>query len=260
MIIPGDRSYTIAGRAQLLGENEDRLQAWAERHVRAEPDLKWLLGNFIEAERPNSNGHIFPLESLRHGLPSIEYKALDMLHHDQYCIGTFAGGGLVDSKGNELTAKDSQVAEGSYPIMESLAAMWYKRFPDEFLAIRGAHAEGVLYYSHETVPETVQCPECDMTAAFDGLESDTYCSHMNGRTAPKIILEPTFVGGATVIPPARPGWSRAEMKTVAKMIAEHEDSAEQIYLSLEEELDHLAPAEWESMMTQILAYKVGTDG
>lgn len=588
MIIANDNGFTIAGRAMLLGESDDRLQAWAEHHVRSEPDLKWLLGNFIEAERANSNGHIFPLDEIKAGLPSIQYKALDMLHHDQYCVGAFAGGGLVDSKGNELKA-DDQPAEGAYPVMESLAAMWYKRFPDEFLAIRGAHAEGALYYcvdpttecltdrgwrshqdvsvgdyvmtlnpatglsewqpvdamnvfdyvgpmlemeglshsslttpthrwwvrrkksrggqvvewrtseslttlcsiptaaprsdypevqkhtdalvevaawywtegtrqrngakiyqsrvanepncrriesaltrlwgapakvadgglwycserptgmnhycisakaaatlfeivkgpdkvpagsflaemtesqlrvfldismagdgtvyeptghvslnqsnldrirafemlcallgiptstqtdkvnggwrvtlvrrgsgwvnpmeaaqqgrrrggdravsrwvdysgqvwcpttanhtwlarrnghvyftgnSHETVPTTVQCPTCNMEAAFDGLVSETYCAHMSGRTGPKIVHGPTFTGGAVIIPPVRPGWNRAEMKTVAEYIDAHQQEAEDVYEAFAAELDHLSPTQWEGMMLKVMA-------
>lgn len=234
----------------LLGEADDKLQAWAERHVRKDPEIKWLLGNFVEADRPNQNGHIFPLEDLRASYHTLEHKALTMLHHEQYVVGTYAGAELLKPDGTELQAEEA--LEDGYPYVESLSAMWHKRFQDEFLAIRGAHAEGALFYSHETTPGEVSCPECDLRVPFAGLESDTYCGHMNGVTGPKRAHDFIFSGGAIILPPARPGWNRADMKQIAELVQKHPADAESAYEALAASAPHLDPRKWEEMMHQVL--------
>lgn len=233
----------------LLGEADDKLQAWAERHVRKDPEIKWLLGNFVEADRPNQNGHIFPLEDLRANYHTLEHKALTMLHHEQYIVGTYAGAELLNPDGTEFQA-DAAEEQAGHPFLESLSAMWYKRFPDEFLAIRGAHAEGALFYSHETTPGEVSCPECDLRVPFAGLESDTYCGHMNGITGPKRAHDFVFSGGAIILPPSRPGWNRADMKQIAELVKQPE--AEAVYDALAASAPHLEPRQWEAMMQQVM--------
>lgn len=243
---------TIGGRLSLIGEKDDvEMQAWAERIVTVDPNFRWLVGNFIESERANQNGHIFPLPELRSGVPTLQYKALNMLHMEQYVLGTFAAGQLVKPDGTELKA-DEEPEEAQFPILESLAAMWVRRFPEEFLAIRGAHAEGALFYSHETVPSEVSCPDCGLRAKFDGLTSDNYCAHMDGITKPKIVHDPVFSGGAVVIPPARPGWNRADMKQISALIAAKPDRAESLYNGIMADLPNLDAKTWEDLMARIL--------
>lgn len=260
-IVRTETGVRILGRMELLGENDGVLTAWAERHVTVDENFRWLLGNFVEADRANQNGHIFPLADLRSGVPTIELKALNVLHREQHCIGAFAGGQLVKPDGSELSADedgDELEAADNYPIMETLAAMWVRRFPDEFLAIRGAHAEGSLFFSHETRPGEVSCPTCDLRVPFAGLNDETYCEHMNASmVAPMRLHAPVFSGGAVVIPPGRPGWHRADMKKISALLEADPEAAEALYSTLEEDLPHLEAKVWEQMMEQILLDAAG---
>lgn len=253
MIVKTKDFFHVGGRLTLLDDGAGDLKAWAERHVTVDPNIRWLLGNFVEADRANQNGHIFPLEDLRPAVASIEHKALNVLHREQQVIGTFAGGQLVMPDGTELTAEDT-VAEGDpFPIMQSLAAMWVRRFPEDFLAIRGAHAEGALYYSHETVPAEVSCPECDLRVPFAGMMDESYCDHMNASMiAPMRLHDPVFSGGAVIIPPARPGWNRAEMSKISAFLQEEPELAEQIHDAIASDLPDIDPRLWERLMGEVI--------
>lgn len=255
MLVPSDHgSFMVGGQAFVLGEDNGTVKAWAERFVRKDPDVRWLLGNYVEANKPNLNGHSFPLADLAPNVNTVTSKALNMLHREQHCVGAYAAAQLLLPDGTEVTtaAAVADIPTDVDPYVESLAAFWHRRFPDEFFDVKAAHAEGTLYYSMEAVPAEVSCPTCEDRKVFAGLESDTYCEHMNHVTGPKRLHDPVFVGGAVIIPPARPGWSHADMKTISQVISRDEAQAEAIYEGFKADLAHLTPAQWEAMMGQFL--------
>lgn len=271
MIYQRENSFSVVGQASLVGGSDgDVMRAWAERHVWRDPDLKWIVGNYIEADRQNSNGHYFPLPDIPAGIETLRGKALNMLHRERYVVGHYVGAQLLDENGIEMTAEDVAArAEGSddskdikavaRPTVEAVAAFHWTRFPGEFEDIQMAHSLGSLYFSMESIPKEVSCLTCDKRVAFDGLESETYCSHMNGPVGPKRLHEPRFLGGAIIIPPVKPGWSQAEIKTIArKMVEEDEDSVQALYSSFEETSPHLNPETWEALMMQVVLLHEGS--
>ena len=242
--------FFVGAPARLV--TDDKLTAWVEHHVRQDPDIKWIIGNYIEAERANENGYIFPLESMANAKTGIKDKPFNMLHQAQYVIGAYAGAELVDANGDTLNAEEDE--EHETVVVEALAAMWHNHFPEEYAAIEQAHQQGAFFYSMECTPESVTCPECDMTAAFDGKESETYCEHMNGVIEPKRLDNPQFHGGAAIIPPVRPGWKGAHAKELMSLLDKTDDvELDVIYSSLKYDFSHLEPADWESMMAQIIS-------
>jgi hypothetical protein len=254
MIVPTNRGYMLGAAATLLDESAT-MNAWAERHVRQDPDIKWLLGNFVEADEPNSNGHIFPLNELIHAQGTLANKPLNMLHREHYIIGAFSGAQLVTAEGAEINDAELSLAaaETNPPHVEALAGLWHHRFPEEYFNIKKAHADGTLYFSMEAIPEAVSCPDCSHEVPYAGLASDSYCEHMNGATAPKRLHNPVFAGGAIIIPPIKPGWRRADVTAISKLIADAADDAGEIYEQVKADTPHLGPTEWELVMGQIIA-------
>lgn len=249
ILLPSDRAFVVGGMATLLDEGEG-LKAWAERHVRPDPDLRWILGNYVEADYANDNGHIFPRADLLTAQETLAGKPLNMMHREHYIVGYFPGAQLHTSNGSVVASGDANsVAWGDRPYVEALAAMWHNRFPEELFAIRKAHGDGALFFSMEAVPETVSCPTCEHVSAFAGISSESYCEHMNGATGPKRLHKPTFNGGAIIIPPVRPGWQRADVKEISKLM---QNTAESVYAQAATEAPHLGPAEWEALMAQLL--------
>lgn len=254
MIIQRDESFLVCSSAALL-EPSDQLEAWAQRHIRVDPDIRWILGNYVEADNANSNGHIFPLDELIQAQATLPGKPLNMMHREHYIVGAFAGAQLLTTEGVPITAAEVDVTKHSEvgAHVEALAGMWHNRFTEEFFNVRRAHAEGSLYFSMEAIPDQVSCPTCDLRTAFAGITSDTYCDHMQGATGPKRLHTPTFSGGAIILPPVKPGWSRADITAIARYL--DDPAAEEVYDAVATESPELSPQEWERLMVEIM----GTD-
>jgi hypothetical protein len=270
IIIPCPTGFITGGQARLVDDGTSGLRAWAERHVRKDPDIRWIVGNYVEADAPNSNGHIFPLAELEAAQHTLAGKPLNMLHREQHIVGAFAGAQLVDAQGKEwsqpaTTAASMELitnATGNTtsanttnikiamanPYVEAVAGLWHSRFPTEYFEIERAHKEGTLFFSMEAIPEAVSCPSCQVEAAFAGFESDDYCDHMQGPTGPKRLHRPVFAGGAIIIPPVRPGWDRADIRT----IAEAHERAEEVHAAVSGEVPDLEPGQWEWLMAEIV--------
>lgn len=252
----------MMARARLVSHDDKTIRAWSERHVRQDPDIKWILGNFVEAERANSNGHTFPLADLFVSQRTLDLKPLNMVHHPQYIVGAFAGGQMLSPQGEVVEASDYLLddelisADLGMPFMEAVAAFWYRNWPEEHEVIQRAHNEGQLFYSMEAIPETITCstPECAMTAKYMGHEHESYCEHMNGITGPKRLDKPVFSGGAIIVPPVQPGWKNADIKEISKLVAQRGFDFEKIVAdSQPEELEVVI---WEQMMANLLSKQV----
>lgn len=252
MIIQRTNSFQLCSPAAVL-DNEGPLRAWAERYVRSDPDIRWVIGNYVEADEANSNGHIFPLADLFGARHSLDGKPLNMMHREHYIVGTFVATELLATDGTTLTAAAIDGVEPpANPYLEALAALWHRRFPEEFFNIRKAHADGSLFFSMEAIPDEVSCPSCSHRVPFAGVEDDSYCEHMQGAIGPKILHNPVFNGGAIVIPPARPGWSRADVTTIAQTINAEVSAAETAHALIRQAAPHLSASTWEEMMAALL--------
>jgi hypothetical protein len=268
IVVPTPTGFMAGGRAHLVDDGNGGLKAWAERYVRKDPDIRWIIGNYVEADAPNSNGHIFPLAELQAAQHTLAGKPLNMLHRNQHVIGCFAGAQLVNAQGNEwempaasmellaagkagsiVSSSATTTTSMANPYVEAVAGLWHARFPDEYFDIEKAHKEGSLFFSMEAIPAAVSCPSCQVEAAFAGYESEDYCAHMQGPTGPKILHRPVFAGGAIIIPPIRPGWDRADIRTIAQA----HDGVEEVYTAMAVELPELEPDQWEWLMAEIMS-------
>ncbi|HEX7277088.1 MAG TPA: hypothetical protein VF244_06905, partial [Acidimicrobiales bacterium] len=118
--VVGDRRIWIGAQARLVDQSTS-LHAWAERRVRSDPDLKWVLGNFVEADNPNSNGHLFPLPGLQAAIHTIRDKPLNMLHQANMVVGHYADAEFADLP---LEAAETP----GTTIIEALAAFYHEVF------------------------------------------------------------------------------------------------------------------------------------
>lgn len=244
-----DTGFWIGCRARLIEDDDTNLKAWAEKHVRKDPDIGWILGNFVEADNANGNGHIFPLKDLaEYSVNTVAGKPLNMLHHQRYIVGAFAGGEMVTPP---PMAADMST---SNPTMEALSGMWRQIYREEYDIVARAHKEGTLFYSMEAWPTGgITCPDCTNTYEFKGLQHDSYCAHLNAsRVSPKVLNQARFEAGAVIIPPVQPGWSNASVSELSALVQQHEEEAEKLYAGIETEFAHLDAAEWEQMMFAVM--------
>lgn len=242
--------FRFATRGFLLGADSDRMTAWAEKHVHRDPDLAWVLGNFVEADNANSNGHIFTLGDLTEtAVHTVAHKPLNMLHHENYIIGAYAGAEMIHP--GPAAATETADEENGHPYMEALAAMWRHIYPNEHRALEKAQKEGTLFFSMEASAESLTFVDFNnLTLPYMGRYHDSYPTK-DPRT-PRVLNKPHFGAGAIIIPPVRPGWNKADVKALDSFITDQPSAAEAVYAGLVDEFPHLDQSRWETMMGQLL--------
>lgn len=250
MIAESRRGIHLLGTARVV-EN-DREFAWAEKHVHHSPGNRWILGNFVEANNPNQNGHIFPFEDLQTSIDHIPHKPLNLLHIPGRRVGTFAAA--------EFVYPNESAADGSgNPIIEALAAFWEYYERDLWPSIQMAHREGTLFFSMEAVPESLTCKGkgdyegCGGTFEYAGRQSPTYCDHLNLVASRKVLHKPVFTGGALITPGTKPGWRNARVKELSKLIEDDLEQADLLFREIADEAPHMSTLQIENVMAWFLA-------
>lgn len=245
VLIETTRGIHFGGRAMLLGD-DDRECAWAEQWIRHDPDLKWILGNYVEADNANSNGHIFPLEDLKEAQATIANKPLNMLHQARRIVGNYVA--------VEMLYPVEGASAGANPHIEALSCFYRYYFPEEFKAVEAAQAEGAIFYSMEAVPASLTCAvdDCGQEFAYRGRAHDSYCAHLKEPVAARRLNRPHFKGGALIIPPVLPGWKGADIKEITALIERDAEDAETLYEAFKQQGPHLESSQWEAAMVAVL--------
>lgn len=253
-IYEGKHAIYLGASAVIV--EEDRELAWAEKHVVRNPAYKWILGRYVEADRANRNGHIFPLDDLREAQPSIAHSPLNLLHRPHYIVGAFAATEMIypTGEGESAASALAEPEDADNPFIEALAAFWRYYFNEDFQLIEKAHGAGKLFLSMEAVPEQLSCTACDGVFDYEGRDSPTYCAHMRAPRAPKRLVKPHFTGGALIIPPIRPGWARADVKEIGGLLEQRAVQAETLYDEIAADAPHLEPQDWEAQMMAVMAF------
>lgn len=247
----GAESIQVVATADVI--EGDREVAWAERSVRVDPDIKWIVGRFVQADEPNENGHIFPLDDLKVSQPAIQHKPLNMLHRAHQIVGHYADSELI------FPVKAGDEMAGEIPVTvhtETLAAFYKYYFPDLYRdVVEPAHKEGRLFQSMECVPETITCrghgssPGCGKTFGYAGRNSDSYCAELNMPRARRVLNKHRFTAGGLIVPPVLPGWKNADITQLAEYMAEQDAAAGELRTQLEQALPHLDAETWDYLMT-----------
>lgn len=269
IIVPGPMSAHMVTPAMLIPEDREVAWAGAKAHIRTAKDRTFVMGRFVHAgPPPNENGHLFRLEDLEGGHKLIPHTPLNIGHRHQHVVGAFVASELLypTNTAGQQTNATTTVGNGQLvsdpnpatayalsPWVETLSVMWKYAFPDEYETLKSAHDMGASFLSMECVPHHVTCPTCDHQTAWAGLSSDTYCDHMNTGRHDKWLEKPLFVGGALVLPPARPGWRDAQITEVAGLLDAHTDEANLVLAQIADVAPHLSVLEAETFMAVLLA-------
>lgn len=242
-----DRFY-FGARAFLLEESRETASEWATKYINTHPAHSYILGKFVEADKANNNQQYFTLQGLRMGKPTIQNAPMNINHSARNIVGAFVASELVYP-----SVEGAQ--DGLNPFIESLGVFWKYYFPDEYRTIQAAHESASLFYSMECVPRavsTVGGQNDSIEYPYEGVSSANYPEEINKRLVPINLVDPVFVGGALIIPPTKPGWSRAEVKSIAAFMADKWDEAERTYDDISEALPDEDPKTWEAMMQEII--------
>lgn len=167
----------------------------------ANPDIMWISGNFVEADTPNSNGQLWTAADLQMSEYTIRYAPLNVAHRFRHPVGFFA-----DTRTVQLERAQEQ---GSLKI-QALAGLWAHVFPEHAAVVAAADTAGELFLSMECTGTHLVCAgDNGCGQRFDYQVADGHCEHLRNRTSIRHIVNPTFRGGALIVPPIRPGWKNA---------------------------------------------------
>jgi hypothetical protein len=242
-IIESDNGLFLTAPASVLGGEEQA--AW-EKASSANPNFTYLHGRFVEADAPNRNNAFWSTPDLELAQATVANGPLNWLHDEKHIIGT-----LVDSK---MVYRES--ADDVNNHIQAMSAIWKFIYPRETEVIEKASLSNTLWYSMECVSETVTCidgpgkPGCGDTFPYKTVmrEPAKVCQHIREKSSIRRFNQPTFLGGAVIIPPVRPGWGKADA-TVMRQAAE---VAEHAHLT-----DTLDRADAEQMVAMVIAYANG---
>ena len=205
----------LNARAHIISDPSElpRELAFSLSGKRLNPQFVWISGRYVQGEKMNNNGQFWSTDDLKAGEYSIQYTPLNVLHEWQYPIGTFVETKLVHREA---------AAEGELlPEIQALSLIWAGNFPDVAEAARDAHGNGKLWYSMECTGDAKQCLTCNNTYEWAAAR---FCAHLEeSKTAPRRFVNPVFHGGALIFPPAKPGWTEADIEEVAKAAREYAD-------------------------------------
>lgn len=202
-----DKLY-MSARAHIVSEPSQLPRAmasdWEEQKMN--DSFIWIAGRYVQANKPNKNRDYWSYDDIVAGEATIKYTPLNVLHKWDRPVGTFVETKIV----HRATADDAEVL----PEVQALSVLWSANFPSVAEAALKAHEAGQLFYSMECVAETTQCMACERTFSFRASSSEV-CEHLANRTAARRWINPTFLGGALIFPPAKPGWEDADIMSVA---------------------------------------------
>jgi hypothetical protein len=218
--------------------------------------ITWIAGDFVEADNPNQNKQFWTAADLALSEYTIKYAPLNMVHKVRQPVGFFAATRTVDLTASADEADDAE-PKGTAKI-QALSGLWSHVFPFEAALVDSADESGNLYYSMECRGTHLHCAGpngCDET--FEYADYESHCDHLTERTSVRHIVNPTFRGGALIIPPVQPGWKNATASVYqtavlqeAAFLAEQTEAA--FDLASTENPD-LTPYAWEHLMAGIVA-------
>ncbi len=217
---------------------------WQEQSA-ANPYFTWIQGRFVEAEQANGNGALWTTGDLQFGEMGVAHGPLNWLHQSRRVIGTIADARLV------RPGAGAEHAAAARPYIAATAAVWKWIYPGEAADLQRASDARRLYYSMECVAERVQCAgDAGCGESFDYLAAMTdpasTCGHIRGRTSSRRMVNPSFLGGAVIVPPVRPGWKDASasvMRQAAHLAAETSSANS----------GGLTASEWEALMAAVIS-------
>jgi len=232
---------------------------------KSNPFIGWIAGDFVEADRPNSNTQFWTAGDLELSEYSIKYAPLNMVHKFRTPVGFFAATRTVklDKKADQAdqveleTTSEEDVVNTSSLKIQALSGMWTHIFPVEAESVQAASEEGLLFYSMECRGTHLICAgDNGCGKKFDYMQVATHCEHLMERSSIRHIVNPTFRGGALIVPPVRPGWksAHAEILTTSVMAeaASYAEQNEAAFASLNADGVDVSAAGWEQLMASVV--------
>jgi hypothetical protein len=195
----------------------DQLKATAPNE-----NLLWLRGNYVEADNPNANGHVWTAGEL--GIKSLTpmFMPVTVMHDPRTAVGLIADTAL------RVPEKDDVPRSR----IETAMALWQHRFPEVCEEAMTNYKAGSLMQSMECRSPWYTCAECgeSFPKLLDGAERKNWCQHMqasDGHGA-RILGDVTFTGTGLIFGTrgARGAYDQAHLEVFQDEVAEFHHKAQ----------------------------------
>lgn len=220
----------IAGKTLITGKlhvgQVDELTEAYERAGADNPYHLMLHGRFVQAGRANSNGAFWEVADLEFGQPTVKNGPLNWLHDPQRVVGTLLDSTLV-APALELAGEHAS-AVGTH--LAVAGVMWKHLHPQLAEMTEEASAGGRLSFSMECTSDKVLCGTgegrvgCGQVHPYKKIvtEPASVCEHLRERSSLRRFQDPTFLGGALIVPPVKPAWGDANAQVLEAAAKEAE--------------------------------------
>lgn len=251
LIVPGARPQLVAPAEAANLDDWD-----LPPEIEPTPDVGWISGRYVSSGKPpNRNGLAFRPHELPSAMRRILHKPLDMIHDPHRIVGTHAAYRMVYPNGAPAEARSGHPGQMAYTdtaYSQVIAAVWSYHYSSEAEIIAEAYNDGKAFLSMSCLPESVQCERCDHIAPWDGYTSDLYCEHMQGLNF-KWVNNPLFLGGAVIVPPINPGWSRAAITRLRGFLDVDDDLSHHTYAGVAALAGHATTTELELLSAKLIS-------
>lgn len=240
LVFEHNRRLYITGHASIVhpGRHETAAYFSADQVSGLNPNFVWVGGKFVEADRPNLNKAFWSTEDLQFGEATVRYTPMNILHKLDEPVGVFTEAKLVPAEGEDNAH------------IVALGALWAHRFPLEASLVQMANMNNQLFYSMECIAEKLHCKGgCEQEFDYYG----EWCEHLEQRSSIRHLINPTFTGGALIVPPSKPAWPNADVEVLASLTKEYADHFADTADAVAAVDDSLNPNQWRDLMSQVIA-------
>lgn len=187
----GDHVYIVSPLSPFTpAEAEVEEFAFAADLRSAAPNehIKWLRGQYVEADTPNKNGQVWTAGEIAMKSLTPMFMPVTLMHDVRSAVGVIADTRL-------LTPDKAEVPRAR---LDNTLAVWAHRFPEVAEEIDENYAHGTLMQSMECLAPQYDCAECGQTfhKLPGGAERASWCAHLkqgDGHAA-RILGNVVFTG------------------------------------------------------------------
>lgn len=169
----GDKVYMVSPISPFEpAESEIEELAFAKQLLDSAPNpaIKWMRGQYVEADTQNKNGQVWASEELAIRSLQPMFMPVTVMHDKRSAVGLIA-----DTK---LLVPDRDNVPRSR--IDNTLAVWAHRFPEVAEEIDDNYKQGTLMQSMECVSPFYNCAECGQLfhKLPDGAERKNWCTHL----------------------------------------------------------------------------------
>ena len=170
----GDHLYIVSPVSPFTpsdAEIEEFAFAQELRSQAPNPNIKWLQGQYVEADTPNKNGQVWTAGEIAIKSVTPMFMPVTVMHDTRSAVGVIADTRLlVPDKDGVPRAR-----------LDNTLAVWGHRFPEVAEEIDENYQQGTLMQSMECVSPHYSCAECGQTFQKlpGGAEKANWCAHLS---------------------------------------------------------------------------------